>query len=98
MSERLKGKVALITGAASGMGAAQARLFAAEGAMVCVADINDENGQAVVTEIVDGGGRAIFVHLDVTDATQWEKAVTKTEKEFGSRPVQQCRRQLSRQL
>lgn len=87
MSERLKGKVALVTGAASGMGAAQARLFAAEGAMVCVADINDEKGQAVATEIVDSGGRAVFVHLDVTDAKQWEEAVAMTEKEFGSLTV-----------
>jgi NAD(P)-dependent dehydrogenase (short-subunit alcohol dehydrogenase family) len=84
MSERLKGKVALITGAASGMGAAQARLFAAEGAMVCVADINDEKGQAVVKEIGEGGGRAIFAHLDVTDAKQWAGAVAKTEDTFGS--------------
>jgi 2,5-dichloro-2,5-cyclohexadiene-1,4-diol dehydrogenase 2 len=84
MSERLKTKVALITGAASGMGATQARLFAAEGAMVCVADINDEKGQAVVTEIGDGGGRAIFVHLDVTDTKQWQEAVAKAEETFGS--------------
>jgi NAD(P)-dependent dehydrogenase (short-subunit alcohol dehydrogenase family) len=87
MSERLKGKVALVTGAASGMGAAQARLFAAEGAMVCVADINDEKGKAVATEIADSGGCAIFVHLDVTDAKQWEEAVAKTEEEFGSLTV-----------
>jgi NAD(P)-dependent dehydrogenase (short-subunit alcohol dehydrogenase family) len=87
VSERLKGKVALITGGASGMGAAQAKLFAAEGAAVCVADINDEKGQAVVDEIVDGGGRAVFVHLDVTDAQQWESAVAKMEETFGALTV-----------
>jgi len=87
MSERLKGKVALITGAASGMGAAQARLFASEGAAICVADINDEQGQEVATEITNSGGRAVFVHLDVTDATQWEEAVARTEEAFGSLTV-----------
>jgi NAD(P)-dependent dehydrogenase (short-subunit alcohol dehydrogenase family) len=87
MSGRLEGKVALVTGGASGMGAAQAKLFAAEGAAVCVADINDEKGQAVVREIADGGGRAIFVHLDVTDAVQWEGAVARTESAFGSLTV-----------
>jgi NAD(P)-dependent dehydrogenase (short-subunit alcohol dehydrogenase family) len=84
MSERLKCKVALITGAASGMGAAQARLFTSEGAAVCVADINHEKGQAVVEEIVSGGGSAIFCHLDVTHAAEWEDAVVRTEEAFGS--------------
>jgi 2,5-dichloro-2,5-cyclohexadiene-1,4-diol dehydrogenase 2 len=81
---RLEGKVALITGGASGMGAAQARLFASEGAAVCVADINDEGGQAVVEDIEKAGGRAIFVRLDVTDAKQWKAAVTRVEEVFGS--------------
>jgi 2,5-dichloro-2,5-cyclohexadiene-1,4-diol dehydrogenase 2 len=81
--DRLKGKVALITGAASGMGAAQARLFAAEGAAVGVADINDEAGGRVVEEIRKAGGRAIFVRLNVTDAWQWEATVQAVEQEFG---------------
>jgi NAD(P)-dependent dehydrogenase (short-subunit alcohol dehydrogenase family) len=81
--DRLKGKVALITGAASGMGAAQARLFAAEGAAVGVADINDEAGGRVVEEIRKAGGRAIFVRLNVTDARQWQAAVQAMEQEFG---------------
>lgn len=84
MGTRLQGKVALITGAASGMGAAQARLFAAEGAAVCVADISDQGGNKVVQEIQDAGGRAMFVHLDVTKADQWAEAVAQTEQAFGS--------------
>ena len=81
--DRLTGKVALITGAASGMGAAQARLFAAEGAAVCAADINDEAGRRVVEEIRKAGQRAMFAHLDVTDARQWKATVQAVEHEFG---------------
>jgi NAD(P)-dependent dehydrogenase (short-subunit alcohol dehydrogenase family) len=87
MCKRLEGKVALITGAASGMGAAQARLFAAEGAAVCVADINDERGQAVVDEITGAGGQARFIHLNVLDAEQWAAAVAQAEETFGSLTV-----------
>ena len=80
---RLEGKVALITGGASGMGAGQAKLFASEGAAVCVADIDDEGGRVVVEEIVKAGGRGIYVHLDVTDAGQWQAAVAEAERAFG---------------
>jgi len=73
---RMKGKVALISGASSGMGAATARLFAAEGAKaVIVADILDQEGKAVVAEIGKAGGHASYIHLDVTDETQWKAAV-----------------------
>ena len=84
MSKRLKGKVALITGAASGMGAAQARLFASEGAVVCIADINEVSGGRIVEQIGTEDGRALFVYLDVTCASQWETAVAAIEEEFGS--------------
>lgn len=84
MGKRLEGKVALITGAASGMGRAQAKLFAAEGAAVCVADINDEKGQAVVDEITQAGGQATFVHLNVVEAEQWAAAVAQAEETYGS--------------
>lgn len=83
MGDRLKGKVALITGAASGMGAAQARLFAAEGAAVCVTDINDESGAIVVDDITSAGGRASYLHLDVVDAAEWAAVVAKVEADFG---------------
>jgi NAD(P)-dependent dehydrogenase (short-subunit alcohol dehydrogenase family) len=84
MGTRLGGKVALITGAASGMGAAQARLFAAESAAVCVADINDAGGQEIVQDIVSSGGQALFVRLDVVDADQWGAAVAQVEEGFGA--------------
>ncbi len=73
---RMKDKVALVTGAASGMGAATARLFAREGARaVIVADVLDAEGARVVAEIEKAGGRARFVHLDVTDEAQWQAAI-----------------------
>jgi NAD(P)-dependent dehydrogenase (short-subunit alcohol dehydrogenase family) len=83
MGQRLEGKVAIITGGASGMGRAQARLFAAEGAAVCVADIDKEAGPRVVSEITEAGGSALFTHLDVTSAEQWAAAVAAAEEQFG---------------
>lgn len=64
---RLAGKIALITGSGSGIGKSSALLFAREGATVIVNDLNEAHGQEVVREIVDAGGKAIFVHADVTN-------------------------------
>ena len=81
---RMKDKVALVTGAASGMGAATARLFAREGARaVVVADVLDTDGEAVVAEIRKAGGTASYVHLDVTSEAQWREAVDKTVAAHG---------------
>ena len=81
-AQTLAGKVALITGAASGIGRAAALLFAQEGAAVAIADINNA-GLAVAEEIVQNGGQAIFEHADVTQAADCQRAVARTLREFG---------------
>jgi NAD(P)-dependent dehydrogenase (short-subunit alcohol dehydrogenase family) len=80
---RLQNKVALITGAASGMGEASAKLFAREGAKVVVADLLEKEGQAVVSAIGSAKGEAVFVRLDVTDEAQWQKALQSTLQRYG---------------
>ena len=80
---RLEGKVAFISGGSRGMGAAEARLFAQEGAKVAIGDVREEEARAVVEQISETGGRAIFVPLDVTSESQWNNAVAATVKEFG---------------
>ena len=80
---RLDGKVALVTGATGGMGGASARLFAREGAAVLVAARHEELADPVVQEIVEGGGKASFVPLEVTEQDQWEAAVNQAKEQFG---------------
>ena len=72
---RLEGKVALISGGARGQGAAEARLFAREGAKVVLGDILDEAGKQVEEEIRQQGGEATYVHLDVIAEADWVEAV-----------------------
>jgi len=79
-SGRLEGKVALISGAARGMGAAEARLFAVEGARVVIGDVLEETGLALAKEI---GDAALFVRLDVTRESDWAEAIRKTLAAFG---------------
>lgn len=81
---RMQDKVALVTGASSGMGAATARLFAREGAKaVVVADVLDKDGEAVAAEIRKAGGTATFVHLDVTKEDDWKAAIDRTMAAHG---------------
>ncbi len=80
---RLDGKVALISGAARGMGAEEARIFAREGAKVIIGDISEEEGKAVEAQISEAGGQALFVHLDVTLEDDWAKAVDQAVARFG---------------
>ena len=82
--KRLQGKTTLISGAAKGMGAAEARIFAEEGAQVIVADVDDAGASAVVKDIENAGGRATAVHLDVSDAASWQNAIAEGNKAFGN--------------
>jgi len=81
--EILKGKVALITGGASGIGRATALLFAREGAAVSVVDVNEPEGQGVAQMIIHDGGQAIFVRCDVTRAADCQLAVRQTVEKLG---------------
>ena len=79
---RLDGKVALISGGARGQGAAEAKLFAKEGAKVVLGDLLDDDGRGVEDEIAESGGEATYVHLDVTAETDWQRAVRTTVERY----------------
>ena len=80
---RLENKVALISGGARGMGAAEARMFAREGAKVVIGDVLDAEGTRVAAEIAESGGDALFVHLDVTHEEDWRSAIGAATSSFG---------------
>ncbi len=82
--KRLAGKTAIITGSARGMGAAEARLFVAEGASVLVCDVLDDEGTELAGEL---GAQARFQHLDVTDEQQWAEGVDVVQSAFGTPDV-----------
>ena len=83
LGKRLVGKVAIVSGGASGIGAETARTFGMHGATVVVCDVNDAAGEAVATEIENAGGTAIYRPLNVTDEDQWAALVAETEESFG---------------
>jgi NAD(P)-dependent dehydrogenase (short-subunit alcohol dehydrogenase family) len=83
MTGRLQNKVALITGAAGGIGAATARRFAAEGARLVLADLDRAPLEALATEIDATGDRTLVVELDVSDSGAWTRAVEQIERRFG---------------
>ena len=80
---RLENKVALISGGARGMGAVEAKMFAAEGAKVVIGDMLGDEGRQVEAEINESGGECVFVQLDVTDENAWQDAVATTVARFG---------------
>ena len=80
---RVAGKVAIVSGAANGIGKATAQLLAKEGAKVVIGDLKEEDGQKAVTEIKNAGGEAAFVKLNVTDEEAWKAAIEQTLKLYG---------------
>ena len=83
MAGRLAGKVALVSGGASGIGAAHLRVFTAEGAKVVAGDVQEEQGRAAVDAVNKSGGEAVFVRLDVTKEADWANAVKEATSRFG---------------
>ncbi len=83
MAGRVDGKAALVTGGASGLGAESARLLAAEGARVCLADVRDALAEEVAGEIRAAGGEAFALRHDVTSEAEWQAAVDAVVARWG---------------
>lgn len=80
---RVQDKVALVTGAALGIGAASSKLLALEGAIVVLTDLKDREGEAMAASIRAAGGQALYLHHDVADETDWEQTIATTMDRFG---------------
>jgi NAD(P)-dependent dehydrogenase (short-subunit alcohol dehydrogenase family) len=80
---KLEGKVAVVTGAASGLGRASAIRFAREGAAVVAADLNSQGGELLVSEIAATGGRAVYQRTDVTSESDIKALIDRAEREYG---------------
>ncbi|GKY87042.1 SDR family NAD(P)-dependent oxidoreductase [Sinisalibacter aestuarii] len=83
MTARLKGKVAVVTGGANGMGAAQAAMMAREGAKVCIMDVRDDLAAPVLERILDADGEAMFHRGDVTREADWEEVLAAVVARYG---------------
>ena len=83
MPGRLDGKVALVTGGASGIGRATALTFAREGAKLVIADMNEDGGQQTVHMITEKGGEAIFVRIDVSQAVEVQALISQAVATYG---------------
>ncbi len=83
MDKRFEGKTAIVTGGASGLGAACCRRFAQEGASVGILDVNSEMSQALAQEIADNGGEAVALHADVTSPESMARAITQITDRYG---------------
>jgi NAD(P)-dependent dehydrogenase (short-subunit alcohol dehydrogenase family) len=83
MPGQLTGKVALVTGGASGIGRATALTFAREGAKLIIADMNEDGGHQTVHMITEQGGKTTFVHVDVTQATAVEALISQAVATYG---------------
>ena len=83
MTGQVQGKIAMVTGGASGIGAAVAELLAREGASVAVTDIDDLGGLELVAKIKKAGQEAVFFHQDVTSEARWVEVVAEVEKRYG---------------
>src|SRR5438309_11074199 len=83
MAGRVEGKVALVTGVASGIGRATALTFAREGAKLAIADTNEDGGQQTVHMITEKGGEAIFVRTDVSKAVEVQALISKAVETYG---------------
>jgi NAD(P)-dependent dehydrogenase (short-subunit alcohol dehydrogenase family) len=83
MTDTLRGKVAIVTGAAHGIGSATVRSLAREGATVVATDVLDDEGEVLAREICAEGGNVQYAHLDVTDEGQWQALADRTAHDFG---------------